>query len=68
MDASYGNIVSAIAGLCWADNLNIRAISSSANHVAQRLAINALVTLENTFWMEEFPNCIRGLLQADRTL
>ncbi|KAK4837628.1 hypothetical protein QYF36_007042 [Acer negundo] len=69
LDASYGNIISAIAGLRLADNsVKIRTISSLANHVAQRLAINALVTLENSFWMEDFPNCIRGLLQAEMPL
>ncbi|KAK1588003.1 hypothetical protein Q3G72_019081 [Acer saccharum] len=66
LDASYGNIISAIAELILADNsMKIRTIPRSANQVAQRLAINALDTLENSFWMEDWPNCIMGLLQAD---
>ncbi|KAK1575093.1 hypothetical protein Q3G72_002533 [Acer saccharum] len=54
LDASYGNIISAIADLRLADNsMKIRTIPRLANQVAQRQAINALVTLENSFWMED---------------
>ncbi|KAK3226388.1 hypothetical protein Dsin_006250 [Dipteronia sinensis] len=67
LGASYGNIIAVIAGLRSVDNgMNTRAISGLANRVAQCLASLALVKLINSFWMEDFPSCIRGMLGTDK--
>ncbi|KAK0576293.1 hypothetical protein LWI29_015029 [Acer saccharum] len=68
LNASHGSILSKIADLSSQINgMNISAISTSANRVAQKLAKNALDTSKNTFWVEDFPNCIRGLVETDRS-
>ncbi|KAK3226047.1 hypothetical protein Dsin_005909 [Dipteronia sinensis] len=66
-NASFGTILSEIADLrSQFMGLKVSVIPSSANCVAQRLAKLALDTLKNSFWMEGFPECIRGLLEADK--
>ncbi|KAK1577003.1 hypothetical protein Q3G72_018340 [Acer saccharum] len=65
-NASFGTILAEINELrSSAIGLDIRAIPFQANRVAQSLAKNALVIMENNFWMEDFPECIRGLVEAD---
>ncbi|KAK0600202.1 hypothetical protein LWI29_012693 [Acer saccharum] len=65
-NASFGTILAEINDLrVSVGGLNIRAIPSQANGVAQSLAKYALVIMENNFWMEDFPDCIRGLVEAD---
>ncbi|KAK0572378.1 hypothetical protein LWI29_030732 [Acer saccharum] len=67
-NASYGSILSEIAYLISHSNsMNISAISSSTNQAAQHLANFALESMRNTYWMEDFPFCIKGLVEADKS-
>ncbi|KAK3220460.1 hypothetical protein Dsin_014430 [Dipteronia sinensis] len=46
--------------------MKFRQIAGSANKVAHVLANYSLNSMEDVFWMEEFPDCIGSLIQADR--
>ncbi|KAK3177527.1 hypothetical protein Dsin_032637 [Dipteronia sinensis] len=60
LNVSYGSILSDIGKLkSQSKGLNVSAIPSQANRIAQRLAKLALDTLTNSFWMEDIPFCIR---------
>ena len=50
------------------NGLNISAIQRSANRVAQKLALYAMDISEDISWMEDFPNCVRGLVDADTSI
>ncbi|KAK0582866.1 hypothetical protein LWI29_030520 [Acer saccharum] len=66
LNASYGSILSDIADLrAQSMDLPVCVVPSSANCAAQCLANLALKSLSNSFWMEEAPPCIRGLIDAD---
>ncbi|KAK4860174.1 hypothetical protein QYF36_018707 [Acer negundo] len=64
VNASSGAILDNIAGLLnYSNGLKITHIPKSANWVAQGLAINALATGENLFWLEEYPGFINFLVE-----
>ncbi|KAK0586088.1 hypothetical protein LWI29_000727 [Acer saccharum] len=68
-NASFGSIISDIADL-WSqlNGLSICAITAipySANRVAQKLAKYALDTSMDSFRMEDFPFCVKGLVESE---
>ncbi|KAK1567446.1 hypothetical protein Q3G72_012368 [Acer saccharum] len=69
LNTSYGSIISEIADLrSQFPGLNICAIPCSANRVARKLAYHVLNISKNTFWMEDFPLCIRGLVESEMSV
>ncbi|KAK0578659.1 hypothetical protein LWI29_013897 [Acer saccharum] len=66
LNASCGSILSDIADLrSQVMVLKVCAIPFPANRVANRLAMFALDTSASSFWMEDSPACIRGLIEAE---
>ncbi|KAI9195223.1 hypothetical protein LWI28_012866 [Acer negundo] len=66
-NARYGTIISDIANLrSRSIDLSFCAIPCSANRVARKLAKHALDISKDSYWMEDFPFCIRGLVESDR--
>ncbi|KAK2647634.1 hypothetical protein Ddye_015123 [Dipteronia dyeriana] len=66
LNASYSFILVEINSLrSLANDLNIRAIPKQANYIAQNIVKIDLATMENKFWMEDFPNCIKDIVEAD---
>ncbi|TXG66459.1 hypothetical protein EZV62_007734 [Acer yangbiense] len=41
-------------------------VPKKANRVAQGLAQYALVHADDTFWMEDFPDCVKSFIEADK--
>ncbi|KAK3185216.1 hypothetical protein Dsin_032502 [Dipteronia sinensis] len=66
LNASFGTILCEIADLrSQLTGMKIIATSSCVNRVAVRLAKLALETLMSTIWMEDYPVCLRDLIDAD---
>ncbi|KAK1553045.1 hypothetical protein Q3G72_027785 [Acer saccharum] len=66
-NASYGSMLYKIDDLISQSfGLTISAIPISANQAVHRLAIFALESARNNYWMEDYAFCIRALVLADK--
>ncbi|KAK3228275.1 hypothetical protein Dsin_008137 [Dipteronia sinensis] len=59
-------LVSGLKYVKTGPGLTINYVPRAANLAAHGLAKNALIISEDTFWMEEYPNCINRVVEADK--
>ncbi|KAK3211757.1 hypothetical protein Dsin_016463 [Dipteronia sinensis] len=65
-DSISGNILAEISALVSSLHvISVSHIPRLANNVAHGLAKSALMVVEDRFWMEEFPPCVRRAVQLD---